>query len=168
MLMIVAKLLKGLNSAASPSQIALAVAFAAVMGLTPLMSLHNLIVLFLVLVVCVNLTTFLVMLGVFAAAAYVLDPIFHTLGMKVLHAAALNELFNQLYSSTFWRLTQFNNTVLMGSLLFSIVLFVPLFVVSRWATIKYRDKFLAFVEKTKLIGFIKGTSLYSAYVSLAS
>ena len=49
MLAILAKLLKVLNSEQSPGQIAAAISFAAIIGLTPLLSLHNLIIALLVL-----------------------------------------------------------------------------------------------------------------------
>ena len=46
MLKTFAKFLKILNSDAAPGQISLGFAFAMIAGLTPLMSLHNLVVLF--------------------------------------------------------------------------------------------------------------------------
>lgn len=58
MLNFLAKLLKVLNSERSPGQLAAAVSLAAIIGMTPLYSLHNLFVLFLVLFFRVNLTVF--------------------------------------------------------------------------------------------------------------
>jgi uncharacterized protein (TIGR03546 family) len=51
----VAKLMKVLNSETDPAQISLAVCFAMIIGLTPLYSLHNLLFLFIVLLLRVNL-----------------------------------------------------------------------------------------------------------------
>jgi len=69
MLYTLAKVLNVLNSEADPSQISLAVALALVAGLTPLMSLHNLVVLLLVLVLRVNLSAFLLGLAIFSGLA---------------------------------------------------------------------------------------------------
>ena len=74
MIRAIIKLLRVLNSEAAPAQIGLALAFALIMGLTPLWSLHNLAVLLLVLVLRVNLSAFLLGTAVFSGLAYLLDP----------------------------------------------------------------------------------------------
>ena len=66
MLRAIAKLLKALNSESNPVQISLAFCFALIAGFTPLLSLHNLLVLFLVLILRVNLSAFILGLGVFS------------------------------------------------------------------------------------------------------
>jgi len=64
-----AKLLRALNSETDPAQIALGACFGFVMGLTPLFSLHNLVVLFLALVLRANLMAFLLSLTLFPESA---------------------------------------------------------------------------------------------------
>ena len=65
MITLLAKLLKALNSDYSPSQIAVAICLGMIMGLTPLSAVHNVLILFLVLIVRVNVGIFLVSLTFF-------------------------------------------------------------------------------------------------------
>ncbi len=77
MIKLLAKLLRVLNSETDPGQISLGLCFAMIAGLTPLLSLHNLVVLLLVCILRVNLSAFLLGLAVFTGIAYLLDPLFH-------------------------------------------------------------------------------------------
>ena len=124
MLRTFAKFLKILNSDAEPGQISLGFAFAMIAGFTPLMSLHNLLVLLLVLLLRVNLSAFLLGLAFFSALAFALDPLFHQIGLALLTLPALNGMWTALYNSTLWRLERFNNSIVMGSLAVSLALFV--------------------------------------------
>ncbi|MFQ5991987.1 MAG: TIGR03546 family protein [Nitrospiraceae bacterium] len=167
MLRTVAKVLRVLNSETDPSQISLALCFASVAGLTPLWSLHNILVLLLVLLLRVNLSTFLLGLVFFSGFAYLLDPLFHRLGLAVLTAGSLEGLWTALYNSTLWRLEQFNNSVVMGSLVFSLIAFLPLYLATNVAILRYRAHILAWIQKTRLMQFIRASKLYQAYQSVA-
>ena len=126
MIAMLAKLLKMLNSEAEPHQISAGFCLAMIAGFTPLWSLHNLLVLFFALILRVNLSAFLLGWVVFSGVAYLLDPIFHALGYKILTIEGLTGLWTTLYNMPLFRLAHFNNTVLMGSLIVSLILFVPL------------------------------------------
>jgi uncharacterized protein (TIGR03546 family) len=145
------KLLQVISSETEPGQISLGFAFALIAGFTPLVSLHNLVLLFLILVLRVNLSAFFLGLAFFSGLAYLLDPLFHRIGLAVLTAGPLEGLWTALYDSTLWRLERFNNSIVMGSLVVSLALFVPLYLVSNRLILKYREHFLAWVQKTKLI-----------------
>ncbi len=151
MIRTVYKLVRIISSETEPGQISLGFAFALIAGFTPLVSLHNLLVLFLILVLRVNLSAFLFGLAFFSGVAYLLDPLFHRIGLAVLTAGSLEGLWTALYNSTIWRLERFNNSIVMGSLIVSVLLFVPFYLVSNQLILKYREHFLAWVQKTKLI-----------------
>ena len=85
----IAKILKALNSETAPGQISMALCFALIIGLTPLYSLHNLLVLLLVLLLRVNLSAFIAGWVFFSGIAYILDPIFHRIGLALLTTASL-------------------------------------------------------------------------------
>lgn len=145
------KLLRVISSETEPGQISLGFAFALIAGFTPLLSLHNLLVLFLILVLRVNLSAFFLGLAFFSGVAYLLDPLFHRIGLAVLTAGSLEGLWTALYNSTLWRLERFNNSIVMGSLIVSLLLFVPLYLASNRLILKYREHLLAWVQKTRLI-----------------
>jgi uncharacterized protein (TIGR03546 family) len=160
---IIAKILKALNSEAEPGQISLALCFGMIAGLTPLLSLHNLLILFFVLVLRVNLSTFILAWGLFSGVAYLLDPLFHRIGLSVLRASPLEGLWTALYNVTLCRLESFNNSIVMGSLVFSAVLFIPVYLISNVAIRRYRDHILAWVRESRIMQILKGSKLYAAY-----
>ncbi len=163
----IAKLLRVLNSETEPGQISLGFCFALVAGLTPLWSLHNLVVLLLVLVLRVNLSAFLLGLFVFSGLAYILDPLFHQLGLTLLTAGSLEGLWTSMYNSTLWRLERFNNSIVMGSLVFSLAVFVPFYLLCNLLIRRYRAHVLAWVQKTRLMQMFKASKLYHAYQSIS-
>jgi uncharacterized protein (TIGR03546 family) len=167
MLKLIAKLLKVLNSDAAPGQISAAFGFAMIAGFTPFWSLHNLVVLLLVLVLRVNLSAFLLGLAFFSGLAFALDPLFHRIGLIVLTADSVNGLWTALYNGTLWRLDRFNNTIVMGSLLTSLALFVPLLLVSNLLIRKYRSHVLAWVQKSRILQAITASKFYGYYKTVS-
>jgi len=167
MLRIIAKLLRVLNSETDPGQISLGVCFSMIAGLTPFLSLHNLIVLLLILTLRVNLSAVILTLPLFSGIAYILDPLFHRIGLALLTSAQLEGLWTSLYNSTIWRLERFNNSIVAGSLVFSIVFFIPLLLILNLAIRRYREHLLKWVEKTRVMRFFKASKLYKTYQAVS-
>ena len=168
MIRAIIKLLRVLNSEAAPAQISLALAFALITGLTPLWSLHNLAVLLLVLVLRVNLSAFLLGTAVFSGLAYLLDPFFHRLGLAVLTEPSLEGLWTGRYNSTLWRIERFNNSIVMGSLLVSLALFVPTVLALNWAIRQYRARVLARVKRLRVVQALTATKFAQMYRSYSN
>jgi uncharacterized protein (TIGR03546 family) len=161
-----AKLLKALNSEASPSQISLAFVLGMILGFTPLWSAHNILVVFLALVLRINLTGFILAWGVFSGFAYLLDPAFIALGENLLTNVDLKDLWSSMYVSDVWRVSRFNNTLVLGSLVISIGLAIPAFFIFNFLIKQYRDKIFDWVQKSKLMQMLKANKLYRIYSSL--
>jgi len=168
MIRLLAKLLKALNSETEPGQISLGICLAMIVGFTPLFSLHNLLVVLLALVLRVNLSMFIVGWGVFSGIAYLLDPMFHALGLAVLQSSALESLWIVFYNMTLFRLAHFNNTIVMGSLLVSLVLFVPVYITANRLIRAYRDSVLAWVRRLRIVELLKTSRLFQTYQALSS
>jgi uncharacterized protein (TIGR03546 family) len=167
MLKTIARLLKALNSETDPGQISLALCFSMVAGLTPFLSLHNLLILFLVLMLRVNLSTFILGWLFFSGVAYLIDPLFHWIGLTVLTASSLEGLWTVFYNCTLCRFERFNNSIVMGSLLVSLLLFVPLYLISRSAVVQYREHLLAWMRRTRIMQILKASKLYQAYQAVS-
>ncbi len=167
MLTMIARLLKVLNSETEPGQISLALCFAMIAGLSPLFSLHNLFILLIVLIIRINISSFILGLIFFSGIAYLLDPLFHLIGFAVLTAKPLETIGTSLYNITFFRLEKLNNSVVMGSLLFSFILFIPAFIFSKLAIIKYRSNLLGWVQRSRIIQAVKASKLYTAYQAVS-
>ncbi|MCA9451106.1 MAG: TIGR03546 family protein [Nitrospiraceae bacterium] len=168
MIKLLAKLLRVLNSETDPGQISLGLCFAMVVGLTPLVSLHNLFVLLLVFILRVNLSAFVLGLALFTGIAYLLDPLFHRLGLAVLTASSLADLWTSLYQSVWWRLEHFNNSIVMGSLVFSVAMFVPVLLLLNFLIRRYRQHVMAWVQKSRIMQMFKASKLYQTYETLSS
>ena len=72
-----------------------------------------------------------------------------------------------MYDSAFWRIARFNNTLVMGSLASALILFFPLLLLSNQFIRRYRESFLAWVRKTRLMQALRASKLYNAYESLS-
>ena len=166
MITLIAKLLKILNSDDNPAQIALAVVFATIMGLTPLLSPHNILLLLLVLVIRVNLSLFLVSLGFFTITGYLFDPLSNSLGLSLLQAEALQGLWTHLYQSSIWRLLAYNNSLVLGSLTLSLLVSPLVFIATRWLITHYRQRLMAWVNKTRLVLWLKSGKLFNVYQTM--
>lgn len=163
MLRIIAKILKALNSEAAPGQISLAVVLAMVVGFTPLLSLHNLIILFILLTLRINLSAFILSLAFFSGLAFALDPLFHAAGLKVLTLESLEGAWTVMYNSNLMRIERFNNTIVMGSLLISLALAIPLYLLLNLAIRRYRQDVLEWVKKSRIARAITASRFYRVY-----
>lgn len=161
----VAKLLSILNSETEPTQVSLGFAFAMAAGLTPFFGVHNLVILFLALVLRVNLSAFLLGTAFFSAVGYWLDPLFHAIGLKILTWEAMRGVWTEMYNTPVFRVARFNNTIFMGSFALAAALFLPFVLLMNFLIREYRLHVLAFVEKTRFVKAWKATGLYRAYRS---
>jgi len=167
MLNSIAKLLKLLNAEGNPSQLSMGFAVGMIVGLTPLWSVHNLVLTFLVFLFRVNLSAFILSFTLFSGIAYLADPVMDQTGVSLLTSPAMRDFWTNLYNYPFWRLTHFNNTLTLGSLVIAIILAVPTFFLSNFLIRKYRQHLLAWVVKSKVVQIIKGSRFYRIYCTLS-
>jgi uncharacterized protein (TIGR03546 family) len=157
------KLFKALNSEVGPWQIAFAGAFSMIIGLTPVWSMHNIVVLLLVFVLRVHLATFFVFWGVFSGIAYLADPWFHKIGVDLLSNPSLLDTWTSMYQNDFWLAAHFNHSITLGSLLVTLIAFIPMAVIFRLSIIRYRASMLPYINKMKIVQLLKGSRLYQLY-----
>jgi uncharacterized protein (TIGR03546 family) len=162
MLDLLAKLLRALNAEGSPTQISLGFAAGLIVGLTPLWSLHNLLLVFLVFLLRINLSAFFLSFAIFSGIAYLADPAMDKIGEALLTSSALTGLWTGMYNQDIWRLAHFNNTLTLGSLVGA----VPLVFVSNFLVKKYRVHVLAWIRKTKVMQMLKASRLFRIYDAL--
>jgi len=167
MLKILVRLLKALNSEANPAQLAWGITAGMIVGLTPLWSLHNILVVLLVFIFRVNLSAFFLFWLLFSGVAYLFDPLMDRLGASLLAAGPLRGLWTWMYNSDLWRLAHFNNTLTLGSLVSAVVLAAPVFFISRYLVVQYRGHVLAWVQKSRVMQIVKASNIYRLYSSLS-
>ncbi|MFT6989423.1 MAG: hypothetical protein ACJASL_001396 [Paraglaciecola sp.] len=165
---ILAKLFKALNSDSSPWQLAFGFAFGMVMGLTPLLGLHSLLLLFTVLFFRVNVTGFLVSWAVFSVFAIPFSIMLSNLGEGLLLNEGMQSIWTALYSSYFGQLSQFYHTLTLGSLLVSVCLFPLILIGSKKLIEQYRQRFMQWVTQWRIVQFIKGSNFYQLYQAIGA
>lgn len=161
-----AKLLKALASEASPSQIAGGMILGMIIGLTPVLSFHNLFIVVLILILRVNIGMALLSFMVFSGVAYLADPLFHDFGIWLLEMESMQATYTNMYNNEWWALTKFYNTVVIGSFISALILSFPAFPLFRLLVLQYREKIHAKVQKMKMVQAFKSTNLYSIYKSV--
>lgn len=160
------KLIKVLNSEASPHQIASGIALAMYLGFGPLLALQSVFIILIVCVTRVNLSAFILATAVFSVLALALDPLFIAVGEALLTSAGLNGFWTALYQSDLMRLMQFNHTLILGTFCVSTLALVPVWLLSRFLIVGYRVQFMAMVEKWKVTKLIKASDMFQRYLEL--
>lgn len=161
---LIQSLVKALHSDGTPGQVAIGLALGAIIGLTPLMSLHNAVIFGLIIILNVSFPGALFGILVFTPLAFLLDPLFDALGRLLLvDTPALTPLWTELYNTPVVPLTDFNNTVVLGSLVAALVVFVPLFFAVRWGVTRYRATVGERIRRSALYKSITASKLYNVY-----
>lgn len=159
-----AKLFKILRSGESPNKIAAGFTLGMILGLTPLLTLHNFILILMLIILTINLASALFAFAIFSGVAYALDPLFHNLGYFILTGIpALRDLWTALFGFPLIALSRYNNTVVMGSLIVSIALSIPVFPAAKYLVLYYRNTLDPLLQKFKIVQLMKGSKLYTLY-----
>jgi uncharacterized protein (TIGR03546 family) len=157
-------LVKALHSDGTPGQVAAGLALGAILGLTPLVSLHNLLVAALILLLNVSVPGAMLGWALAIPLGFALDPMFDALGRQLLLGTpALVPLWTALANLPVVPLSNFNNTVLLGSLVSALVLFAPIYFLSRWGVRRYRATIGERVRNSALYRAISASKLYGIY-----
>ncbi len=160
--------IKALNSDDHPWQISMAIVLGAFIGLTPTFSFHNIFMLFLVFLINVNFSIFILSFLLFSLLSFPMDPLFHSIGLSFLSSQSLEGLFTVMYNSTFWRLIYFNNSTIMGSFVFCLIISLPLFFLGQFVVKKYRSVIMEKLNQLGLVRAIKASKIYNIYASVSS
>ncbi len=155
--------IKLLNSDTGTNQIAAGIACGFILGMTPSLSLHSLLLFVFMLVFRVQIGAAFLSAFFFKFVAYLLDPVFHQVGSMVLEMESLRGIFTTLYNLPIIPFTRFNNSLVMGSGVVSIALFPLIFFLGRFMVVKYRKAVVDRFKETKLWKWIQATSLYKWY-----
>ncbi|MCW8831865.1 MAG: TIGR03546 family protein [Colwellia sp.] len=167
MLTLLAKLLTALNSESSIRQISLAIALGLIVGLSPLFSLHNIIILFFVMLIRVHLGSFILAVGFFSGLSYLLSPLIVAVGESLLTANSLSGIFTALYQTSFFKLAHWHHTYTLGALVLGALLAVPLYFFSKFIIEKYRVHIMAFFERFRLVKALKASKFYRLYLEFS-
>ncbi|MBI1861217.1 MAG: TIGR03546 family protein [Deltaproteobacteria bacterium] len=155
---------KLVHSESSARQLSLGFLFGFYMGLTPPFTLLQFVYVILLLIVRVNFGAVFLSFALFKAASFGVDPIFNTIGTRVLRAEALEGLWTFLYNSPVVPYTFFYNSIIMGAVTVSVALTVPLYFLSAFLIDTYRATVVRRFKGTWLFRAWLSSKLYPLYV----
>ncbi len=148
-------LVEALESGRHPFGLSGALALGLFIGLIPGWPLQVLLAALILLVFAFDLTA--AALGVLAGAflGWLLDPYLDALGVWLLTAPALQELWTALYAQPPMRLTRFNNSVVLGSTLVGLALVLPLEFTLRLLLRRYYTRWRERLERLGLLRWLR-------------
>lgn len=156
-------LFKALNSDGTPGQVGMGMAIGLAFGLTPLLSLHNLLVLAVAMLTTVSMPGVFLGWAIATPLGFMFDPVFDRLGMAILTQDALAPLFVWVVNTPVVALSRLNNSIVIGSLVAWLLLLIPAFIGFRTFVVQYRAHIYAKVQQWKVVQLLKASKLYRLY-----
>ncbi|HMG18808.1 MAG TPA: TIGR03546 family protein [Gemmatimonadales bacterium] len=160
---LIQSLVGALHSEGTPGQLAAGIALGSIMGLTPLVNVHNAIVFAAIVLLNVSFAGGMLGWALFVPIGFLLDPLFDWIGHTLLFTPSFTPLWTSLYNMPIVPLTNFNNTVVLGSLVFALLFLVPLFLATRWAVVRYRVTVGERVRQSKFYRTVMASKAYNIY-----
>lgn len=160
---LIQSLFGALHSEGTPGQLAAGIALGSILGLTPLVNVHNAIVFAAIVLLNVSFAGGLLGWALFVPIGFLLDPLFEWIGHQLLFAESLRGFWTSLYNTPIIPLTNFNNTVVLGSLVFALLFCIPLFLATRWAVARYRVTVGERVRQSKFYRWVMASKAYNVY-----
>jgi uncharacterized protein (TIGR03546 family) len=160
LLKLLRKFLKALVSASTPRQIAMAFSLGAFIGITPTNSALSILIIVFLFIFNINFSAGLISAGLFSLFSHLLFPLAHKIGVFLLiKQTGLYQFWTTLYNLPLFPFFNFNNTIMLGSLIIAGLIQVPLYFFIKHCIIFYRKNLHEKLQKLKIIQTIKASFL---------
>jgi uncharacterized protein (TIGR03546 family) len=163
LLKLIQSIIKTLHSEGTPGQVAAGMALGAALGLTPLVNVHNLLVFSLIVLLNVSFGGGMLGWALFVPLGFLLDPVFNRIGAGLLMAPSLRPLWTSWYNAPLVPYTNFNNTVVLGSVVAWLVLAVPIYFAAKYGVARYRATIGERVRQSKFYKAVTASQVYNWY-----
>ena len=164
LLKLLQSLVKTLHSEGTPGQVAAGIALGAALGLTPLVNVHNLLIAALILVLNVSVGGALLGWAVFLPLGFLLDPMFDRIGRQLLlDTPALTPMWTAWFNAPVLPYTNFNNTIVLGSLVTWIAFSFPIFFAAQYGVARYRATLGERVRRSRFYQAVTASKVYNVY-----
>ena len=168
LLKIILKFLKIINSEAHPWQIALGFAAGTILGLTPIFSAHNVLIFLIILSFRINITSVFVSWGIFSTLALFTNPYSVRIGEALLLHTSFYSIGHFLSETPIIALCNLTNTIVLGSLLISLAISIPITILMIIIVRYYRNTLKQKVEKWKIVKILKASKLAKKIADIQS
>jgi uncharacterized protein (TIGR03546 family) len=162
MLTLLARILKVLNSEASPWQIGWAISLGLLAGLLP----FGILTLLIVLLVClftVNLATFILVWGLCSGLMFILGDSLEALTWQYAQSPALLQLLAQ---SETLQMLHLHHTLVLGAFVLGMLLLVPVAWLGTVLVKQYRGRVMSKLQQWKVVQMLKASKLVQLYERL--
>lgn len=156
-------LFQTLHSEGTPGQVAAGIMLGAGIGLTPLLSAHNLVLFAAIVLLNVSFGGGMLGMALLTPLGFLLDPLFDRIGLALLDAPGLAGLWTAWYNVPLLPYTNFNNSVTLGSFLFWLVTALPIYLLAKPGISRYRATYGERVLNSKFMKALKASKLYNVY-----
>ncbi len=167
MISAIVKLLKGLNDNSHPGEIAHAASCGFLLGLLPKDNLLWYLIFILFLFLRINKGALLLVILLGSVVALFLDPLLDTIGYTILTIDAIAPFMAFFLNIPLMAYTKINNSVVLGSLVFSIVAYFPMYLAAKAFVSVWRKTLAPKLANNKIVkGFMKlpiVSKIYKAY-----
>jgi uncharacterized protein (TIGR03546 family) len=163
LLKLIQSLIKTLHSAGTPGQVAAGMALGSALGLTPIFNVHNLIIFSLLVLLNVSFGGGMLGWALFVPIGFLLDPLFDKIGLSLLTAPSLRPLWTDWSNTPILPFTNFNNTIVLGSVVSWVVLAIPIFFAARYGIARYRATVGERVRQSRFYKAITASQVYNVY-----
>jgi uncharacterized protein (TIGR03546 family) len=161
---LIQSLFGALHSEGTPGQFAAGIVLGSFLGLTPLLNLHNALIFAALVLLNVSFAGGMLGWALFVPVGFLLDPLFDWIGHTLLlDVSFLTPLWTSFYNTPVIPLTNFNNTVVLGSLVFALLFALPLFFATRWAVARYRVTVGERVRQSRFYRAVTASKVYNVY-----
>lgn len=162
----VVKLFKALNTNSHPGEIAHAASIGILLGLIPKNNALWYILFVFFLFVRIHKGTLVLSILLGTLLAPLLDPLFDSLGYTVLTFEAFKPAYANLLEIPFVAFTKFNNTIVAGSLTSSLILYIPVYILTRFLVFIWRKFVVPALSQNKLVQVLYKTPLIAKIAGL--
>ncbi|HEY7634048.1 MAG TPA: TIGR03546 family protein [Gemmatimonadales bacterium] len=163
LLKLLQSIIKALHSDGTPGQVAAGLALGSALGLTPLLNFHNLIVFALIVILNVSFGGGMLGWALFVPLGFILDPVFDRIGALLLYAPSLRPLWTEMFNIPLVPYSNFNNTVVLGSVVGWLLLALPIFFAARYGVARYRATIGERVRQSKFYKAVTASQIYNWY-----
>lgn len=163
MLTLLAKILKVLNSEASPWQIGWAIGFGVLAGLLP-SGFLTLIILLIVCLFTINLSTFLVVWGLCSGLMLLFGGALEALTWQYAQQPGLLGL---LAGAEILQLLHLHHTLVLGAFVLGVLLLLPITWLGAVLVRQYRVSVMEKMQKWRVVQMLKASKLIQLYQTLS-
>lgn len=153
-----------LHSENGTYQIVWGLTLGAFLGFSPFFSLQTFLILGILLIFKIQFGAAFLSSFFFKFIAYLFDPAADLLGRWVLELPSLRSVWSTLYNMPIIPYTRFNNSIVMGSFVFVLLISPILFLGFKTIIIRYRTHIVHRFEQTKAWKAFKATKFYEWYM----